>query len=637
MWLFGNKDSGATLGAVSSIGLGFTNDPVPGFSLVPSDPNRTCTIQAPYRSEWRIRRALHRKQNNQEVTMFSMSLYSNCLSSSDKELVLESLRQTVKWMKALRHPNILNWLGGTELSSTKLEGDFHIITEQVVPLREYLRMKADSGNFNFISSWGVHQISRALAFLNDDAKLSHNAVRLDAIFVATSGEWHLGGLDFIGPVDEPPPTSRATAAFVQLDQSGSDPYSPPDSRLRDAWGLGCLIWEIFNPDCTLRDRAQLTSPDALQRLPKCLVPEYRRLVAPSAIRGTKKRSTVSQFLEQSRNREKGGFFANQYVDTLLFLEEIQLKDAEEKTRFLASLPDLVGSFPDDVCRHKIMPHLLNDLRYGSAGVEALIPALRLLPLLSPSEFEADVLPCLVKLFTSPERATRVRLLEQLPNFVTNLPMKVVEAQIYTPVAAGFSDANPIVREATVRAMVHLAPKLSSKLLNDSLPRYLIGVQTKDSQGGIRTNATVCLAKLASQFSVQVQQGALLNAFLRSTRDPFVPCRKAALAALAASQSILRSLFERTHSVRFDRFLTNCNRTVRILSRRILHPKHPTLQARRSNRVVQLLPLLLVIWLGQLCLSLHGGYRMLQQQALLKLIDCPLQPPRPLSMTVVLHL
>ncbi|KAF7234806.1 hypothetical protein EG68_11358 [Paragonimus skrjabini miyazakii] len=213
---------------------------------------------------------------------------------------------------------------------------------------------------------------------------------------------------------------------------------------------------------------------------------------------------------------------------------------EEKSRFLASLAEQVSNFPDDVCRHKILPHLLNGLRYGSAGIEALIPVLRLIPLLSNSEFETDVLPCLVKLFTSPERATRVRLLEQLPNFVANLPAKAVETQIFVPVCTGFSDANPVVRETTVRAMIHLAPKLSSKLLNDTLLRYLISVQTKDDQGGIRTNATVCLAKLAPIFSVQVRQGLLLNAFLRATRDSFVPSRKAALAALSATQDFYKT-------------------------------------------------------------------------------------------------
>ncbi|VDO71878.1 unnamed protein product [Schistosoma margrebowiei] len=216
---------------------------------------------------------------------------------------------------------------------------------------------------------------------------------------------------------------------------------PPDNRLVDSWGLGCLIWEIFNPSSTLKDRAQI---------PKALVHDYRRLIA------------------QSATKEKQGFLANDYVDTLLFLEEIELKDSMEKSTFLKNLATQITSFPDDVCRHKILPHLVNGLRYGSAGVDALLPVLRLIPLLSDNDFQTYVLPCLLKLFSSPERATRVRLLEHLPDFVQHLQTKCIETQIFGPVSAGFTDTHPVVREATVRAMIHLAPKLSTKLLNENL-------------------------------------------------------------------------------------------------------------------------------------------------------------------------
>ncbi|VEL40863.1 unnamed protein product [Protopolystoma xenopodis] len=59
---------------------------------------------------------------------------------------------------------------------------------------------------------------------------------------------------------------------------------------------------------------------------------------------------------------------------------------------------------------------------------------------------------------------------------------------------------------------------------------------KDDQGGIRTNATVCMVKLSGYFTSSVRRGPLLNSFLRSTRDPSVPARQAGIAALAATQS-----------------------------------------------------------------------------------------------------
>ncbi len=116
----------------------------------------------------------------------------------------------------------------------------------------------------------------------------------------------------------------------------------------DAWGLACLIWEVFNPD-RLTDPSQLSAKSHLDRLPKQLQREYRRLLcsrvpltAPS--RG---RSPFAAFL-------KAAFFTNDYISTLLFLEEIQLKEKEEKQEFLAGLGQRAsGLFPDDICRYKV--------------------------------------------------------------------------------------------------------------------------------------------------------------------------------------------------------------------------------------------------------------------------------------------
>lgn len=64
------------------------------------------------------------------------------------------------------------------------------------------------------------KISRALAFLNDDAKMAHNAVRMDAIFVTTAGEWKLGGLDFVHSIGQPPQSNRTLASFSNPTQTG---------------------------------------------------------------------------------------------------------------------------------------------------------------------------------------------------------------------------------------------------------------------------------------------------------------------------------------------------------------------------------------------------------------------------------
>jgi SCY1-like protein 1 len=61
------------------------------------------------------------------------------------------------------------------------------------------------------------------------------------------------------------------------------------------------------------------------------------------------------------------------VDTLLFLEEIQIKDKGEKNRFFSAITPQLDNFPENVCRHKILPQLITAYEYGDAGSVVLMP------------------------------------------------------------------------------------------------------------------------------------------------------------------------------------------------------------------------------------------------------------------------
>lgn len=75
----------------------------------------------------------------------------------------------------------------------------------------------------------------------------------------------------------------------------------------------------------------------------------------------------------TRCRKLSGYFKNDLVDTLLFLEEIQIKDKNEKNRFFSNLTPHLDLFPDNVCKHKILPQLITAFEYGDAGSAVLGP------------------------------------------------------------------------------------------------------------------------------------------------------------------------------------------------------------------------------------------------------------------------
>lgn len=76
--------------------------------------------------------------------------------------------------------------------------------------------------------------------------------------------------------------------------------------------------------------------------------------------------------------------------------------------------------------------------------------LQLGSLLTEEEYQKRIVPCVVKLFSSPDRSTRVRLLQQLEVFAKHLMSDTVNDQIFPHIANGFIDSNPVIREHTVK-------------------------------------------------------------------------------------------------------------------------------------------------------------------------------------------
>lgn len=103
------------------------------------------------------------------------------------------------------------------------------------------------------------------------------------------------------------------------------------------------------------------------QIPKSLTSLYCELVGASPASRPNPADIITKC------RKPGGFFKNDLVDTLLFLEEIQIKDKAEKNRFFGSLTNQLDSFPDNVCCQKILPQLITAFEYGDAGSAVLAP------------------------------------------------------------------------------------------------------------------------------------------------------------------------------------------------------------------------------------------------------------------------
>uniref|UniRef100_A0A0A0L9A7 TATA-binding protein interacting (TIP20) domain-containing protein n=1 Tax=Cucumis sativus TaxID=3659 RepID=A0A0A0L9A7_CUCSA len=178
------------------------------------------------------------------------------------------------------------------------------------------------------------------------------------------------------------------------------------------------------------------------------------------------------------------------------MEILSLKDSVEKDTFFRKLPILAEQLPRQIVLKKLLPLLASSLEFGSAAAPALTALLKMGSWLSTEEFSAKVLPTIVKLFASNDRAIRTGLLQHIDQFGESLSSQMVDEQVYPHIATGFSDTSAFLRELTLKSMLVLAPKLSQRTISGSLLKHLSKLQV-DEEPAIRTNTTILLGNIAS--------------------------------------------------------------------------------------------------------------------------------------------
>ena len=149
-------------------------------------------------------------------------------------------------------------------------------------------------------------------------------------------------------------------------------------------------------------------------------------------------------------------------------------------------------------------------------------------------FAKELTPMISLLFSINDRGIRGSLLKKVPLLAKHLDNNSLNLSVFEPMCSGFSDSAGALRELTLKATLSLVPHLTQPNL-EKLSRYLVRLQN-DEETAIRTNTVYFFSKLAPHLSEMTRQKLLLPAFTRAMKDPFTPCRLAALqSTLQAKQ------------------------------------------------------------------------------------------------------
>lgn len=242
------------------------------------------------------------------------------------------------------------------------------------------------------------------------------------------------------------------------------------------WAFACLLYYVYNDN-------QVRSSDlaSASNVPPALRTQYRKAIDATPAR----RPSPVKFLASS-------FFDTPFIKRMDFLENLAIKSPEEKAEFYKDLCANLASLPEAFGVHKVLPALKAVVEFGTVGGAKNAPvkldpsASHMLPAmiqigssLSTDEFKDQVLPIIVKLFTCNDRAVRVQLLQMMEKFAVHFDAKLVNSTVvFDNICSGFTDAAPVLRELTVKSMLHIADKLSDSNLNTRVMKYFAKLQVR---------------------------------------------------------------------------------------------------------------------------------------------------------------
>ncbi|WRT70322.1 uncharacterized protein IL334_007320 [Kwoniella shivajii] len=499
-------------------------------------------------SIWEIREGVKRDDG----TPLTLFIYDSTLppyqpGNKDRKTLFQLAKNALKKTRTIRHPDVIKYI-----DSVETETHIYIATERVRPLTGVLREWETGGSLAGPGTakgkgkeewigWGVKSISTALAFLNSPPLSQHHAYLIPAaVFVTPSLEWRLGGFDLLTGRDDQAgvlwglggvaPGDVRERSGPEVKKGGWGVLRDTDPALSDTYLLALLIFTLYNPLAPLPSLNSPPTPSSAGSIPKSLYPLWKRLLNPNP----RTRLSTSSFVEEATS---SGFWAsNPLVSLVGGLDNFELASEGDKLGLLRIIKDASnsGTLPAPFTTHKILPSLLHSLSLPTAPSSAMLPlVLELGKLVPPSDYPKVVLEPVVKLYTSPDRGTRMALLDGLNEYADKMDNKMVQEKVWPNLITGFADTVPVIREATVKAVFPLAGKLSDRILNNDLLRLLAKMQM-DTEPSIRTNTCILLGRLAPSLGPNTKKKVLVPAFARSLKDPFVHARVAGLMALMAT-------------------------------------------------------------------------------------------------------
>ncbi len=193
-----------------------------------------------------------------------------------------------------------------------------------------------------------------------------------------------------------------------------------DPAIADTYLLALLIFSLYNPGFPLPSLSSVPQPSTIGSMPRSLFPVYKRMLNPNP----KTRLPTTQFVEEVDRT--GLWNDNGLIELVDGLEGFELAAEGDKLALLKRIKDSMTTLPTPFLLSRILPSLLHSLSLPAAPSSAILPlVLRIGKELPSARYGQTVLEPVCKLYSSPDRGTRMALLEGLTEYGDNLDKSMV--------------------------------------------------------------------------------------------------------------------------------------------------------------------------------------------------------------------
>lgn len=436
-------------------------------------------------------------------------------------------------LKTTRHPHILKYI-----DSSVVNNKLYIVTERVMELSLWLDTfkQSDVQVYHNSVCLGIYHIASAISFINNTLKSVHGNITHTSIYVSQTGDFKLAGLQHCCEYTKLNKNTLYSMRNTLSQYASPELMNQSDTLLQapinciDSWSFGCLLYALYNGVYSFTSSTQLTTPG---KIPNAILSDYKKLLATNM----NNRFNTQQLLDTSKL-----FKQNQFLQVILFLENLPIKSSDDKIDFFTNkfTPDSIQQYPITALQHKILPTLTTSLDFGS-GLSVfnniLTCILKIGQLLGTDiddkqQYEKLVLPTITNLYSKQERSIRVQLLSTLNMYIDYLNNDLINNTLFNSIITGFTDSTPLLRELTVKSIPLLASKLNNSNFEQLLQR--LNKLQIDVEPAIRTNTIYCIAKISSYLTTKLRDKLLLPSFVRGLKDTFIPARLASINSMAAT-------------------------------------------------------------------------------------------------------